>query len=106
VTQNGCGALCPSFRRGCYGCYGPKELANAGSLSRTFAMGGREGVEVSRLFAGFTGWSAPFRAVVGEYGGPPGMTPAGQAALAREIAVRLNLRHLDRFLARMALAGP
>jgi hypothetical protein len=36
----------------------------------------------------------------------PGMKPGDQAALAREIASRLNLRHLDRFLARMALAGP
>jgi hypothetical protein len=36
----------------------------------------------------------------------PGMKPADQAALAREIGSRLNLRHLDRFLARMALAGP
>lgn len=36
----------------------------------------------------------------------PGMTPASQAALAREVAARLHLRHLDRFVARMALAGP
>jgi coenzyme F420-reducing hydrogenase gamma subunit len=75
VTQSGCGALCPRFGRGCYGCFGPKEQANAASLGRTFARDGREGVEVSRLFAGFTGWSPVFREVVGEYGGPPGMTP-------------------------------
>jgi len=36
----------------------------------------------------------------------PGMTPADQTVLARQVASRLNLRHLDRFLARMALAGP
>jgi hypothetical protein len=36
----------------------------------------------------------------------PGMKPADQAALARDVASRLNLRHLDRFIARMALAGP
>jgi coenzyme F420-reducing hydrogenase gamma subunit len=23
VTSTGCGALCPSFDRGCYGCFGP-----------------------------------------------------------------------------------
>lgn len=28
VTQAGCGALCPSYKRGCYGCYGPKETSN------------------------------------------------------------------------------
>jgi hypothetical protein len=36
----------------------------------------------------------------------PGMKPADQSALAREIASRLDLRHLEQFLARMALAGP
>lgn len=76
VTQSGCGALCPTFGRGCYGCFGPREQANTASLSRTFATGGRDGDDVSRLFAGFTGWAPPFRAVIREYGGPPGMTPA------------------------------
>ena len=75
VTQSGCGALCPTFGRGCYGCFGPREQANTGSLSRTFVAGGREGEDVSRLFAGFTGWAPPFREVIGEFGGPPGMTP-------------------------------
>lgn len=27
VTHAGCGALCPAYRRGCYGCFGPKETA-------------------------------------------------------------------------------
>jgi hypothetical protein len=80
VTQSGCGALCPTFGRGCYGCFGPREQANATSLARTFELGGREGEEVSRLFAGFTGWAGPFRDVIGEFGGPPGMTPGGTTA--------------------------
>jgi coenzyme F420-reducing hydrogenase gamma subunit len=33
VTQTGCGALCPAYHRGCYGCFGPKETPNTGSLS-------------------------------------------------------------------------
>jgi sulfhydrogenase subunit delta len=36
VTRAGCGALCPSFGRACYGCFGPKEGANIGSLLRLF----------------------------------------------------------------------
>jgi coenzyme F420-reducing hydrogenase gamma subunit len=32
VTQAGCGALCPAFSRGCYGCFGPMETPNATSL--------------------------------------------------------------------------
>ena len=34
VTHAGCGALCPSYNRGCYGCYGPKETANPLALTR------------------------------------------------------------------------
>jgi coenzyme F420-reducing hydrogenase gamma subunit len=32
VTHAGCGALCPAFARGCYGCYGPMESANVAAL--------------------------------------------------------------------------
>jgi len=34
VTHGGCGALCPGYDRGCYGCFGPMETPNAPSLSR------------------------------------------------------------------------
>lgn len=33
VTHAGCGALCPAYHRGCYGCYGPKETPNTSSLT-------------------------------------------------------------------------
>ncbi len=33
VTHAGCGALCPSYNRGCYGCYGPMETPNTASLA-------------------------------------------------------------------------
>ena len=32
VTQAGCGALCPSYNRGCFGCYGVKEQAQLGAM--------------------------------------------------------------------------
>ncbi|MCU0296993.1 MAG: hypothetical protein MUF33_00575, partial [Candidatus Nanopelagicales bacterium] len=34
VTQAGCGALCPAFHRGCYGCFGPQDSPNTASLAR------------------------------------------------------------------------
>lgn len=34
VTHAGCDALCPSYKRGCYGCYGPKETANPLALTK------------------------------------------------------------------------
>ncbi len=37
VTRTGCGALCPSFGRDCYGCYGPADNPNTHSLSQRFA---------------------------------------------------------------------
>ncbi|KFI21621.1 oxidoreductase [Nitrosococcus oceani] len=33
VTHAGCGALCPAYNRGCYGCYGPMETPNMESLA-------------------------------------------------------------------------
>jgi coenzyme F420-reducing hydrogenase gamma subunit len=32
VTHAGCGALCPGYHRGCYGCFGPMEAPNADAL--------------------------------------------------------------------------
>ncbi len=33
ITQAGCGAICPAYRRGCYACFGPAETANVDSLA-------------------------------------------------------------------------
>ena len=33
VTQQGCGALCPAYGRGCYGCFGPSESPSVSSLA-------------------------------------------------------------------------
>lgn len=35
ITQSGCGAICPSCDRGCYGCFGPVFQNNAPSLIQT-----------------------------------------------------------------------
>ena len=37
ITHAGCGAICPSYGRGCYGCFGPAEDPNPQSLSEQFA---------------------------------------------------------------------
>jgi sulfhydrogenase subunit delta len=70
VTQTGCGAICPRFGRGCYGCFGPREQANAAGLGRHLQVAGdRPREEVGRLFAGFTAYAEPFRTMVTELGG-------------------------------------
>ncbi|MDJ0653366.1 MAG: hypothetical protein QNJ40_04365 [Xanthomonadales bacterium] len=62
VTHSGCGALCPSYNRGCFGCYGPKELANAESL----AAWAKQELEadpatLKRVFHNFNAWASPFK---------------------------------------------
>jgi sulfhydrogenase subunit delta len=50
VTRTGCGALCPSFERDCYACYGPSEHVNYTSLSRRFEGLGLLPEHVARRF--------------------------------------------------------
>ena len=40
VTHAGCEAICPSYDRGCYGCYGPAEQPNLASLTNQFRAEG------------------------------------------------------------------
>jgi len=61
VTQAGCGALCPSYDRGCYGCYGPMESPNAASLSNQFHILGQSSDQIARAFRGFNAWAWQFR---------------------------------------------
>jgi sulfhydrogenase subunit delta len=78
VTHTGCGAICPAFARGCYGCFGPREAANTGSLVAWFGRDGRPATETAALFSGFTAYARPFRTAIDDLGGPPGpAAPAG-----------------------------
>jgi coenzyme F420-reducing hydrogenase gamma subunit len=61
VTHAGCGALCPSYDRGCYGCFGPKETPNTGSLSSWLIELGETQTDVAHVFRNFNAWSQPFR---------------------------------------------
>jgi coenzyme F420-reducing hydrogenase gamma subunit len=61
VTHTGCGALCPSYDRGCYGCYGPKETPNTPSLSRWLAGLGMDARNLQRVYRTFNADAGPFR---------------------------------------------
>jgi len=50
VTRTGCGALCPSFGRDCYACYGPAENPNTEALGRRFEGLGLVPEAVARRF--------------------------------------------------------
>jgi coenzyme F420-reducing hydrogenase gamma subunit len=84
VTKAGCGAICPGFARGCYGCFGPREQPNVISLSARFEQDGLSTAEAGRRFAGFTAWAEPFRAAIPADGPPrPPLGRPGEATDAR-----------------------
>lgn len=61
VTQAGCGALCPSYYRGCYGCFGPMENPNTASLSAHFKELGESNHDIVLAFRGFNSYAEAFR---------------------------------------------
>lgn len=61
VTQAGCGAICPAYHRGCYGCFGPKETPNTASLSAWWRKLGVAEQDLLRAFRGFNAYAEPFR---------------------------------------------
>ena len=61
VTHAGCGALCPSYHRGCYGCFGPAETPNPPAMVGALRAAGLGDAEIERLFHTFNAWAEPFR---------------------------------------------
>jgi coenzyme F420-reducing hydrogenase gamma subunit len=61
VTQAGCGALCPAFNRGCYGCFGPMESANSAALTTQMLREGATADEIQRNFRTYNAWAWQFR---------------------------------------------
>ena len=61
VTRDGCGALCPSYNRGCYGCFGPKETPNTRSLSEWWSRLGVKERDIMRVFRTFNAYTEAFR---------------------------------------------
>ncbi|MGD1254547.1 oxidoreductase [Mycobacterium seoulense] len=53
VTHAGCGALCPSHRRGCYGCFGPAATPQIGTLIPLLRRDGMSDGDVDRVFSTF-----------------------------------------------------
>jgi len=60
VTRAGCGALCPTVDRGCFGCFGPADTANTTSLARRLRADGLAPVDVTRLFRTFNAGAPAF----------------------------------------------
>ncbi|MDD2773497.1 MAG: hypothetical protein PHP45_07350 [Elusimicrobiales bacterium] len=69
VTHSGCGAICPAYARGCYGCFGPKETPNTASLADWWKreLGAQEDF-TQRSFRTYNAWAPEFRAESEKHG--------------------------------------
>jgi len=62
VTHAGCGALCPSYHRGCYGCFGPMETPNPPALSGWLGGRGTGDADLIRSYRLYYSNAPTFRA--------------------------------------------
>jgi sulfhydrogenase subunit delta len=62
VTQAGCGAICPAFGRGCYGCFGPMSKPNTDALLPPLERLGMTSTDTRRVFATFNAAADAFLA--------------------------------------------
>jgi sulfhydrogenase subunit delta len=69
VTQTGCGALCPAYHRGCYGCFGPMDSPNTDSLIRNLGYHGMPPEEIRRVFRTYNAGAPAFRTAGDSVGG-------------------------------------
>jgi len=76
VTHAGCGAICPAYQRGCYGCFGPMETPNAAAQAGLLRATGMSEADVVRAYRTFNAGAPAFielsRVTVGP---PPGAGP-------------------------------
>lgn len=61
VTHAGCGAICPAYGRGCYGCFGPKETPNTISLSERWQQLAATRQDLLHAYRTFHASARPFR---------------------------------------------
>lgn len=60
VTHAGCGALCPTYDRGCYGCFGPADTTNTVALSGRLRDLGMPERDLRRVFRTFNAAAPAF----------------------------------------------
>ncbi|RDI55256.1 oxidoreductase [Nocardia mexicana] len=60
VTQAGCGALCPAYQRGCFGCFGPMAEPNIRALLPILSVNGMSTADIDRVFTTFAAAAPEF----------------------------------------------
>jgi coenzyme F420-reducing hydrogenase gamma subunit len=67
ITQAGCGALCPAFNRGCYGCFGPSESPNIESLRDAWQALDLDDAQLVRALRTFNAYAPEFKEAGDKY---------------------------------------
>jgi len=62
VTHAGCGAICPAYDRGCYGCFGPADTTNIPAFVGALGAAGMSDFQLVRVFRTFNADAPEFRA--------------------------------------------
>lgn len=61
VTQAGCGAICPAYNRGCYGCFGPMETPNVAALDQRWQALGVDARQRVRVYQTYNATAPAFQ---------------------------------------------
>lgn len=69
ITHAGCGALCPAYNRGCFGCFGPSADPNIESLRSIWHGLGIDDPELVRALRTFNAFAPEFKEASTTYDG-------------------------------------
>jgi coenzyme F420-reducing hydrogenase gamma subunit len=67
ITHAGCGALCPAYNRGCFGCFGPSADPNIDSLHEIWNRLGVSDPDLVRALRTFNAYSPEFKEASANY---------------------------------------
>jgi len=67
VTHAGCGAICPTYDRGCYACFGPKETPNIPAMGKVLEGSGMDRETIMRAFRSFNANTKAFKKGASDY---------------------------------------
>ena len=71
VTRAGCGAICPAYARGCFGCFGPMAGPNTDAMTDLLRRAGMSTVDVERVYRTFHTGAPEFAHAAAAAGTPP-----------------------------------
>jgi coenzyme F420-reducing hydrogenase gamma subunit len=77
ITHSGCGAICPAYDRGCYGCFGPAAQPNCESLVNHYQSRAIGADRLVPLLRNFNAAAPEFRAAGNKVAAEAGYSVAG-----------------------------